>query len=116
MALLGNRQFARGSVGNLGTGETTVYTQPALRYGRVDSVVAYNPSGGALILTLHIVPVGGAAGSTNEVCQESIASHARLNVTAGQVLAPGDIISGKGDSAGLNVWVGVEIVDPPGSS
>lgn len=106
------RIFLRGSVGNLGTGETTIFTMPALCTGRIDSITVHNPSGGALLLTLHIVANGGSAGTTNEVATtESIGSKTRASIPVNAILAQGDIVSGKGDSAGLNVWVSVEVVE-----
>lgn len=106
------RALQGGFVGNLGTGETTIYTCPGLSRVRIDCVYVYNPSGGALIFTGHIVPLGGAAATTNEFRQESVASHTPLAITnLNAILSAGDVVSGKGDSAGLNVWVSGEVVE-----
>lgn len=116
MALLGQRQYvhSRALGQNLGTGDTTLIEMQATEYGRIDSIVANNPSGGALLLTLNIRRAGAAAATTNQyVSVVSIASHGSLSVAAGPILEPGDIVSGKGDSAGLNVWVGVELTSAP---
>ncbi len=99
--------FLRATV-SLGAGETTVFTQPGTNQGRVDALTVYNPTAGALTCVLHLVPKAGAAGTTNEFCNESLAAKARLSLPAGQVLSEGDIISGSGN--GLNVWVSVKAV------
>lgn len=112
--MVSSRRYIRGSVGNLGTGETTILTCPGLLAGRIDVITAFNPTAGALVLTLHIVPAGGSAGTTNEIVEQSIAANAALDITwaKGIELKQGDIISGKGDSAGLNVWASAEVVEP----
>lgn len=110
------RTFLRGSVGNLGTTATgvTVLTCPGLTYARLDTIVANNPSGGTLLLTVYLIPAAGTGGTTNELASVvSILTHASAVITPGAVMGPGDILAAKGDSAGLNIWVSAEVVEPP---
>ena len=115
------RRYIRGSVGNLGTGATTILTCPALTYAKVDSISVNNPTAGSLLLTLYVVPAGSSAGATNELASTvnfaTLVNSGTVNgatdvLPLGMVLGPGDTIQGKGDSAGLNVWISAEVVEP----
>jgi hypothetical protein len=109
------RRYIRGALA-LSNALQTIITCPALTYARVDAIAVNNPSAGTLLLTLNVIPAGGSAATTNELTSVlSFGSHVgsgTVLVPVGVVLGPGDVIQGKGDSAGLNVWISAEVVEP----
>lgn len=75
--------------------ETTQYTSPASTRTIIDKFTGYNGSGGAVTLTVRLVPSGGGAGSTNTIVVKSLAAGETYTFPeiVGQNLAPGDFIS-----------------------
>lgn len=106
------RKFVRGVTSNLGTGATVLFTCPALTHVRIDTFNVSNQSSGTLIFTGYFVAYGDTAATSNELCEESVSANDQFSGPTGFILAPGDTIQGKGDSAGLNVWIGAEVVEP----
>lgn len=106
------RRFLKGFAANVGTSEVAVLTLQALLSGRLDSIIIFNSTGGAVVATVNIRPLGVAAAAGNRIAQDSIASHARLVIPGGPILVPSDIISVTSDTlTSLNVWVSVEVVE-----
>jgi hypothetical protein len=104
--------FISGFVGNLGTGETTLITVPALRGFYLDNLVLYNTAAGTRTLTAYARESGVSAGTTNEIAKLSplTVTGTTLNVERMVNLTEGGIVSGKGDNTGLNVWASGTLV------
>ena len=74
--------------------ETTEYTATGLR-AIIDKFTGYNGSAGVVLLTVKLVPNGGAAGAANVIETKSLAvgeSYSFPNI-AGHSLEPGGFIS-----------------------
>lgn len=92
MAILGKRFSA--STAQLTTGATTLYTATAIR-AQVHAANFLNTSGGAVTVTLHLVPEGGALGDANMIMKAKAlnAGEAYKSLELiGQWLNPGDTI------------------------
>lgn len=75
---------------------TTEYTAPASTRTIIDKFTATNITGGAVTLTVYLVPSGGSAGDSNKVISAlSIAAGATDDIEElkNQILATGDFIS-----------------------
>lgn len=84
-----NAQYAAASA-------ATVYTVPSGNRTIIDKLTATNITGGAITITIYLVPSGGSAGATNTIISaESIAAGATKDFTAlqNQILSVGDFIS-----------------------
>lgn len=99
--------FFGGFIGNLGTGETTIATVPAMRSFALENLVAYNGTVGTRVLTLHVRESGVAAGTTNQIENQSLLTVTGYTLLTGfmPTLSENGLVSGLGDIAGLNVWV-----------
>lgn len=75
--------------------QTTVYTAPAGTRTIIDKCGAYNGTGGAVTLTINVVPSGGSASAVNVVMSKSIgAGEAYLfPEIVGHVLETGGFVS-----------------------
>ena len=75
-------------------GETTEYTAAGLRT-IIDKFTGYNGTGGAVTLTVKLVPPAGAAGASNIIVSRAIAAGATdtLPELRNKSLAPGGFIS-----------------------
>lgn len=98
--------YIGGFAGNLGVGDSTLITVPALRSLAVKSVLAFNPTAGALTLSLNARASGAAAADSNQFIETSIGAGASYQFDVGLMvtLAAGGIVSARGSAAGLNVW------------
>ena len=85
--------------------QTTKYTAPALTRTIIDAFTALNTTGGALTLSVNLVPSGGTAGATNLLVNKSLASGERYSVPAviGQYLMAGDFISVLASATGITI-------------
>lgn len=95
-----NAKQAAGSV-------TTEYTAPSSTRTIIDKFTATNTTGGAVTLTIHIVPSGGSVDATNKILDAySIAANTFLDLSQMQnhVLAAGDIIA-VGASAATSITI-----------
>lgn len=99
--------FRGGFVGNLGITETTIFTVPAMAIFALESLVAYNPTAGTRVLTLHLRESGVAAGTANQIENQSLLTVTGYTLYAAllPMLGEAGLVSGLGDIAGLNVWV-----------
>ena len=89
----------------------TLYTTPASTRTRIDAAVLCNTTGGAIVVSLWLVPPGGVAGTSNAVLSlVSIASSASrvCPELVGQVLLAGGTLQALGAGVSL-VASGVEI-------
>jgi len=80
----------------------TYYTAPVLATVRIGKLTFCNSTGGAVAVTLYLVPFAGTAGATNILWSaKTVAAGQTLECyeAEGHVLAPGDFIS----ALGLNV-------------
>lgn len=76
--------------------ETTQYTAPASTRTIIDKFTGTNTTGGAVTITVKLVPNGGAAGASNTIVSvKSIAAGECYTFPelVGHVLNPGDFIS-----------------------
>ena len=82
----------------------TYYTAPVLTTVRIRKLVFCNSTGGAVNVSVYLVPSAGAAGATN-ICWSAKTLGPGVTLECyeaeGQVLAPGDFIS----AFGLNVTI-----------
>jgi Flp pilus assembly protein TadD len=77
----------------------TYYTAPALTKTRIRKLTLNNTTGGAVAVTVYLVPSGGAAGVANAVWSaQTIAAGAKAECyeAEGHVLEAGDFISALG--------------------
>jgi hypothetical protein len=74
--------------------QVTQYTATGVRT-IVDKFTGYNGTGGAVILTVNLVPSAGSAGATNVKVSKSIAAGETYTFPeiVGQILNAGDFIS-----------------------
>lgn len=76
-----------------GTSAQTLYTVPSTIEGTIiDKFTVTNPTGGAVAITVYLVPNGGTAGNDNKIISaESISAAACRNFTELQnhILGPG---------------------------
>ncbi len=74
--------------------ETTEYTASGLRT-IIDKFTGYNGTGGAVTLTIKLVPNGGTAGASNIIVVRAIAAGATdvFSEVVGHSLEPGGFIS-----------------------
>lgn len=74
--------------------ETTMYTATGVR-AIIDKFSGYNGTGGAVTLTVKLVPNGGSAAATNIIVLKSLAAGETYNFPeiAGHVLESGGFIS-----------------------
>jgi hypothetical protein len=75
--------------------ETTEYTAPAGTRTIIDKFTGHNATGGAVILTVKLVPQGGTAGTEHIVAVKSIAAGDTYTFpeVVGHVLETGGFIS-----------------------
>ncbi len=77
-----------------GTGETTVYTAPALTTTIVTQIVVANVTTTAATTSLSLVPSGGAAGDGNRLYKNlMVPANSITVIDLKQVMATGDFIS-----------------------
>lgn len=80
----------------LPSGENTVYTVPASKAAKIATLVLTNVSAAAVVVSVSLVPVGGAADGTHRVVSGySLAAGDSITVTelAGAWMGAGDFIS-----------------------
>lgn len=65
----------------------SVYTAPALTSTAINAATVSNPTGGAVTVEIHLVPVAGSATSGNRIASKSI--------PAGRVLPISEVIGHK---------------------
>lgn len=75
--------------------ETTEYTASSGMRTIIDKFTGYNGTGGAVTLTVKLVPSGGSAAATNIIVSKSIAAGVTeaFPELVGHVLEPGGFIS-----------------------
>lgn len=96
------KKIAQGAIGT-GAG-TLAYTVPNGYITEVTDVDVCNTTAGALTLALHLVPVGGAAGTTNMLCPTiTVNSNSMFQWNGSQVLNAGDFIRVIGSGSGLTM-------------
>jgi len=89
--------------GAIGTGAGTLLFT-ATNKTRLTDIDVCNTTAAAITLTLHLVPVGVAVGTTNQLIPTvSIPANTMLQWTGAQVLNLGDFIQGIGSGAGLTL-------------
>jgi hypothetical protein len=81
----------------------TLYTSPANVKTVIKKLTFYNGSGGALNLTVYLVPTGGAAGSGNIVAYHTLADKETYECypAENQELNAGDFLSAASSGAGI---------------
>lgn len=90
----------------LGAALGTIHAAPALTKERIINATVTNDTGGAVSLTVHIIPSGGSAGSANKrISARSIAPGETYPCPEliGRVLEPGDFIQ----ASGLNLSIDI---------
>lgn len=90
---------------------TTIYTVPAGKQAIIQAMDVANTVGVTVACFIHLVPVSGAADTSNPIVYNvDIAARGVLSYTGIQVLNAGDFISVKGSAAGLVITVsGLEV-------
>ena len=91
--------------GAIGTGAgTLLYTVPTAMKTDVLDVTVGNNSATATTCAIHLVPVGGSAGTTNVLFPTvSIPANTLVQWSGVQTLNAGDFIQGIGSASGLTV-------------
>lgn len=104
--------FSSGFRGNLGVSEVDLYAVPALRTAVARGLLVFNPSGGALTLTVWAKDTSAAGTDANELVARSIGAGAGAEIDLGMQLALAEDgrFSAKGSGAGLNVWLDVALL------
>lgn len=84
-------------------GPGTLYTAPVNQKVLVKKLTFYNGSGGALNLTVYLVPSGGAAGATNIVRYKTLADKESFECfeAENQELNAGDFLAAAASGAGI---------------
>jgi hypothetical protein len=85
----------------LGTSASTLYTVPAGTKTLVKRLIAHNTDTSSRIITLYLVPSGGAAGVSNQVAKETIPAEDYAVFDLDQVLEAGDTIQALADAASV---------------
>ena len=85
-------------------GGTLLYTTPTGMRTEVLDINIANTTAGALTCSLHIVPTGGSAATTNMLFPTvSVPANTLIQWTGIEVLNAGDFIQGIGSAAGITV-------------
>lgn len=96
------KKLAQGAIGT-GAG-TLLYTVPTGIRTEVLDICIANTTAGALTITLHLVPVGIAVGTSNAMFSSvSIPANTTVHWSGIQCLNAGDFIQGIGSAAGLTL-------------
>ena len=74
--------------------DTAEYTTPSSTNTIIDKFIARNNTGGAVTLTIYLVPNGGSSGNDNLYYSTSIAANTTVDLTEikGNILATGGAI------------------------
>jgi len=101
-----------GHQGNLAAAtDVVIYTARAVRKFAVKTIVVYNPTAGAIDVTVNIRQTGQAVAGENQLVNaEALAPKTRLILSGDPlaVLEQNGIVSVKGSVIGLNAWVSGE--------
>jgi len=96
------KKLAQGAIGT-GTG-TLAYTVPQGYRTKVTNIDIANTTSGALTLLVHLVPVGVAVGTTNQLIPTvNIPANTLIQWTGCQLLNSGDFIQCIGSGSGLTM-------------
>lgn len=100
MAVIAPKKIGQGAIGT-GAG-TLLYTVPSSTTTYVKCADVCNTTAAPLTLALHLVPSGGAVGTTNMLVPNiTINGNSMWQWTGTQILNVGDFIQGIGSGAGL---------------
>ena len=111
MAITGRRFSASSS--QLTTSATTLYTATNVK-AQIQAFTVLNTSGGAVTVTIHIVPSGGSASNSNMIVQTkslNAAESYKVIEAVGQWLSAGDTIQAlaSANTAISSVIGGIEV-------